>query len=1010
MAWSLCGAALALVAAGVLPASARGASPNAGPAAALFRYGAPVHDDRTATVDSPTSFNATLPNGRRVTPAGRSVQVGENPLGAAITPDGKYLVVSDDDERNVGIRSTSPLSPTNPALGTITGARQNGAGAVPGGYTLAVVRTSDMRVVTSTLTPPNIYPHPGVSAPGVSQSDKTAGLFLGVAVKPNPAAPGAFKVYAAGGPSDVVYVYSLDGATGALSQTTPITEISVPVPTDLTRPNDGMAAPGGLTLSPDGSKLYIVNNDANTVVTVDTATDRVVGTPVPVGFFPYTSVLAPDGSKLYVSNWGVTERRFNGAYLSNATIVSGTETGTGSLDVGGVPGNLFANPATNPMSTSSVSVVDLNGGITGGVGSSVSLARPIDGVNIVGGTHPSAMAVVARRREAVLYVADANEDALALIDTRTDRLLRKVYLPSPVAGLRRDGGTPPGLTPNALAVSPDARRLYVAEAGLNAVAVYDVSSPRQPRFLGRIPTGWYPTGVTVSPDGRTLYVTNEKGLGSDYHFQGAVPGSPDVNLLFGTIQKVDLASLDLHRTTARVEANTYRTIDHPRANVIDAVRPNIQHVFFILRENKTYDTYYGADATLNGRGANGDPSKARFDPYVPNSKALAEQFAIGDNAYADSEESNAGHFFALAGTSTDYQQKTLLSRFNRPLLNIKNEDPADYPLAGFIFNNAERSGVGYKDYGDLLRISGYDDGQNPNPCADDPGEVSCPATYSYTDTTSPITGFGGRYASTLPGLAALNGHVDPNYPGWNLRISDQRRVGEYIRDTSGRTGQLDPAKTPQFTYIWLPDDHTGAGLDPRFEVSDNDAALGQLVEYISHSAIWPHTAIFVTEDDGQGTADHVNPHRVSTIVISPYAKRGAIVHTLNSTVSIPKTIEELLGMPAMNLGDLLANDLSDFFTATPDYTPYRALRQASLVPATAAALRIAALTAKLNQVSYDRDTARLGQLDALFLDAQQLDERRARVFPLRYQMDQDWYYRVGREIAAGHLVVPDSDG
>lgn len=946
----------------------------------LARLGAPAQTN-VAGPDSPTSFNATLPNGRRVTPVGTNVQVGENPLNAALTPDGKFLVVTNDDERNAGAIVTK-----------YSGDATNGAGQVPGGFVLSVVRTADMQNVSSAVAPPNPKPNPGPKMPGVTQSDATAAFFLGVAIKPNTAPTGTYTVYAAGGPSDVVNAYTL-GVTGTLTLKR---SIPVPVPTDPAKPNFGMAAPGGLTLTPDGSKLFVVNNNANTVVTIDTATEQVVGAPVDVGFFPYAAVLGANQRKLYVSNWGVADRNFNSTYTGSYN--PATNTGNGSPFIGGVQGNLFANPRTDPARTSSISVLDLVN--QNQARPAVSLARPIDGVHIVGGTHPSALTTVTRNAQTALYVTDSNEDQLAIIDTRTDTLVKKVGLLAPLPSL--GSMRAPGVTPNALAVSPDQTRLYVAEAGLNAVAVYNVERPFDPSFLGLIPTGWYPTGVTVSADGNSLYVVNAKGFGSAYQFQGAVPGSPDVNLLFGSAQKIDLKGLNLSATTKQVADNTVRLVQAPATSVLNTVGNQIEHVVYILRENKSYDTYFGADAVLNGRGANGKPEYANFNAQVPNTKALAEQFVIGDNVYADAEESDAGHSFALAGTSTDYQQKTLLSRFSRPFINTKNEDPEDYPLAGYIFNNMSRNERSYRNYGDMIRLSGYDDGKNPNPCADDPYPGCNPATYAYTNTTAPTVGLGGLYSEDVPALAVLgDGHTDTNYPGWNLRISDQRRATEFIKDMGQRIASN---TVPQFTFVWLPDDHTGGGLDPRFEVADNDAALGRIVDFISHSPIWAHTAMFITQDDAQGSPDHVNAHRTYTMVVSPYAKHGVVNHRLSSTVSIPKTIEELLRMPPMALGDLVANDLSDYFTTKPDFTPYTAKPQAAITAAPAEAQRIAQLTSQLDTRTYDRDTIRLGQVTQLYLDSLALADKAARMSGDDYAEAQDRLYTIAQHVVSAGPV------
>jgi YVTN family beta-propeller protein len=955
-----------------------------GPATPMAHLGAPVQTG-TAGPDSATSFDATLPNGRRITPLGVSVQVGEIPLNGVLTPDGKFMVVTNDDERNVGSLATD-----------YSESQVNGAGLVPGGFVLATISTGDMTIASHVMAPTNASPNSPSKVPGVTQSDNTAAYWLGVAIKADPAAAGSYIVYAAGGPSDQVDVYELDGS-GVLTLKT---QIAVPVPTDPFKPNFGMAAPGGLTLSPDGAKLYVVNNNGNTIVTIDTATNQVIGQPVPVGFFPYQAVLSPDGNKLYVSNWGVADRNFNSTYQSSYDPT--TFTGTGSPYIGGVPGNLFANPATDAARTSSVSVLDLTGHTAG---SSVSLARPIDGLDVVGGTHPSAMAIVTRRGQSALYVADANEDELAIIDVAKDSLVKKVALPSPIPGLAT--GSFVGLTPNALAVSPDQTRLYVAEAGLNAVAVYDTAKPFEPQFLGRIPTGWYPSGVTLSPDGKYLYVVNLKGPGSPYKFQGAVPGSPDVNLIFGSVQKVDLQGLNLNKTSLQVRQNTYKERPADDTHVLWQLQPKIKHVFLILRENKTYDIYFGADAVLNGRGANGKPEYANFDAQVPNSKALAEQFVIGDNEYADSEESNAGHSFALAATSTDYMQKTLTSRFARPMINTKNEDPEDYPLVGYLFNNLARNGRTFRNYGDMIRLSGYDDGKNPNHCADDPYPGCDPATYDYHNTTPPIVGLGGLFAEDVPALKVLgDNHTDPNYPGWNLNITDQRRAAEFIKDM----GALIQANAvPAFTHIWLPNDHTSGGYDPRFQVADNDTAVGQIVDFISHSSIWQDSVIFITEDDAQGSPDHVSAHRSYVMVVSPYAKRGQVIHRLASTVSVPKTIEELLCLPPMNLGDLVANDLADYFTLTPDFTPFTAVAAPTIAEAAPEAMRIAKLTGRLDTSTYDEDTRPLGQLVALFLYSNKLASLEPWLGSGVYNAMQDGLYKSALGIVQDVPSEPDND-
>jgi hypothetical protein len=308
-----------------------------------------------------------------------------------------------------------------------------------------------------------------------------------------------------------------------------------------------------------------------------------------------------------------------------------------------------------------------------------------------------------------------------------------------------------------------------------------------------------------------------------------------------------------------------------------------------------------------------------------------------------------------------------------------------------------RAGRTFRDYGDAVRISGYNDAGSTNYCANDPKPGCTNATYAgIFDTTSPTVGLGGLYSETLPALKVLSGNLDERYPGWNLRISDQRRVREFIRD-------FDPlvqsGQAPEFTHIWLPVDHTGACTTtavsrclPPDQVADGDAALGQLMDYLTHSAIWPSTAVFIAADDAQSSPDHVYAHRTYTVVASPWARHGTVVHTLGSTVSIPKTIEEIFDLPAMAYGDLVAADLLDYFTTTPDFTPFTWPRVAAAQPQTPdvpeQAAQIWALADRLDTSTYDADTARIGTLTELYFASVRLGQRRDRLPPATYARQQ----------------------
>jgi hypothetical protein len=583
---------------------------------------------------------------------------------------------------------------------------------------------------------------------------------------------------------------------------------------------------------------------------------------------------------------------------------------------------------------------------------------------------------------------------------------------------RAEGGTelrlydrgPYGTQPDALALSPTGKRLYVALAGIDAIAVLDTSDPLHPHRLGLIPTGWYPSALALSPDGRFLYVANAKGFGEDRGFTGDQAGyvdskgrvesvAADSNAIWSTLEKIDLLRVDVRHTTSL--ALSYLRAVKPAAP--DAIVPQrfssdgstrIKHVVVLLEENKTYDSMLGdlTDAAGAPYGP-GRPDYVAFDQSVtPNLHALARTYALAGNFYADAEESDAGHQFFGAGIASVFTEKTLLVKEDRrPLVN-KNEDPEDYPRAGYIFNSLADRGLGYRDYGDFVRVSGYDEGKAVDPKTDDPNFLGP------EETTAPTKGLGGRYSLDVPAPAALAGHVDLNYPGWNLRIRDVRRAAEFVRD-------FDPLvkadQMPAFTYVWLPADHGGAGKDipplPE-EVADGDRALGRIVDYLTHIPQWSSTAIFILPDDAQSTRDHVSEHRSYAVVVSPYAKRHFIGARHLSTVSVLKTEEEILGLPALSLGDALATDMADYFTPVPAFEPYEHVDAATQV-GSVEGNRIAALLEATDLSGPDQDSARSARLIGLARDADRLAAERGRFAP------EDYARRQAALLAAAEAVT-----
>jgi YVTN family beta-propeller protein len=831
-------------------------------------------------------YAGVLPNGRKVTPAGFAfVQAGMNPIACALTSDSQFLIVANSSQLQ-----PSYVSYQNPAN--------------TGGYSLTVINNS-------TFT--------------VSSEYNTAGsLFSGLVVT----GTGPYTVYASGGSDSDVKIFTLS-LSGIL---TPATPASIAIPPMLPN-NAGFASnyspaasaalfsangylptgskltyPAGMQLSPDGRFLYVACNTDNSIAVLDLYLNTLV-TQVPAGYFPFGVAVSFDGQRIYSTNWGVSQYQFvNPNYSASGSLLS----------LAPAPGNVPASfnvPAASP-SASSVSIFRAPSGDayylnpTG----NIPAVTPLDDLHQVGGSHPSSAVTVYNPATGVemLYYTKSNSDSLGLVRLDQYNVLPDFDL-SPVPLTLAGGHKVHGAYPSALIASPDASKLYVAESGINSVAVLDISRPLAPVLLGRIPTAWYPTALALTSDGQFLFIVNAKGIGEDINPQtGAIASdlSTDSNSLFGMVQLVYLTGTALDNTT--VLANNYAANTPADTSVVPsgsgAASSLIKHVFVIVHENKTFDSVlgsrpinFGGYASQTFLAANGRNYLApQFASSTPNTQALAGTFATAVNFYSDAEESNAGAQFLASGTATDYTEKTLQVLTGRGLLANRNAEPEDYPEGGYIFNNAARNGVTFKDYGLLTTLAGSDNG-------------------TASDAASTTPGLGEQYFLANPALAVLgeksaNGepYLDLNYPGINVNISDQSRALEFIHDFDrmAAAGTL-----PQLVYIYQPND--AAGTAP--QVSDGDTALGMVVSHIMSSPVYYNSgsntgsAIFVTYTSSQTAVDHIHPHRNLLLAISPFAKPNYIATRHYSTASVVKTAELLLGLPPNNLGDLFATDLRDMF-------------------------------------------------------------------------------------------------
>jgi DNA-binding beta-propeller fold protein YncE len=508
------------------------------------------------------------------------------------------------------------------------------------------------------------------------------------------------------------------------------------------------------------------------------------------------------------------------------------------------------------------------------------------------GRHPSALLL--NRSGSRLFVTSASTNSIAVVDTKNGRTLTKLLDPPPA-------GPNQGSTPNGLALSNDGTHLYVAEADNNAVAVFQLSGEISGvgnarglnRLVGRIPVEWYPTTLLMTQD--SLFVLNGKGKGTRPN-----PGfpTPDIKLpddsteytlgqLNGTITVLpaNVKSIELMQFTKRVaRANNWN-----RSVKGAAKYPPFKHVIYIIKENRTYDQIM-ADLPQG----DGDTSLLFFPrPISPNHHALAERFGLFDHFFCNAEVSSQGHVWSTAAYVTDYGEKTIPSTYSfRRDSNDRGD--VDEPASGYLWNAAIKKRLTLRNYGEFAE---------PLP------------TKSQNE---PI-----RYHALK---SALDPYTSPEYPAFDMKISDQIRANVWLKEFQEfvRQGNL-----PALEIMHLPGDHTSGGRPgrptPKAYMADNDLALGRMVEAVSNSPYWKDTVFFVLEDDAQDGPDHVDSHRSVLLVISAY-NRGGAIHRFVNTTDVFATMEEILGLDKLSQFDYYGRPLREIFNDRPDLKPYVALK------------------------------------------------------------------------------------
>lgn len=589
-------------------------------------------------------------------------------------------------------------------------------------------------------------------------------------------------------------------------------------------------SPSGIALDDARQLLYIVTKENNKLYTIDLKTRKIDS--LELGAEAYTCVLSPDKLQLYISLWGGDKV-------------------------------LIYNTGKRTLS---------------------------DSINV--GDNPNDICLTASGK--YLFVANANDNSVSLIDLRTRKVietLNAALYPNSVMGS----------TTNSVALSADEKTLYIANADNNCLAVYDVSHPGSSKSKGFIPVGWYPTCVRVV--GSKIYVANGKGFTSMANPYGPDPYERNAQLGFqkGAINKpkevqyigglfkgtLSIIPTPDARRLSRYSRQVYRNTPYVKTKELNAQGEKgnpvplkvgdsspVKYVFYIIKENRTYDQVLG-----DMKEGNGDTSLCLFGETVtPNLHALAREFVLLDNFYVDAEVSADGHNWSMGGYADDYLEKTWPTSYGGRGGNYDSEGNRDIAnnKGGFIWDHCQRQNISYRTYGEF---------------ADD----------------------------YKPNIPVLKGHYCTYYTSWDQKVRDTTRVGQWKRDFDSL---LSVNALPRLNTLRIINDHT-EGLSkgrptPKAHCADNDLAVGMFVDYLSKSRVWKESVVFVLEDDAQDGPDHVDAHRSPAYIAGGYVKRNFVDHTMYSTTSVLRTIELILAMKPMSQYDASATPMWRCFSRQAD--------------------------------------------------------------------------------------------
>jgi YVTN family beta-propeller protein len=929
-----------------------------GHGSAFLEFHAPAGDRPTTlatTIDGRSG--AILPNGRFVTPAGAEVSVtAPKPFGLAVSPDG-----------NVAATANSGASR----------------------FSVTLVRGLRTGTLTTTFVP----------------LDAT---FMGVTFSAD-----GTRFFASGGDDGNIWVG--DTASGTIIGSVNLNGAAHPLDRPLattTTPAQVFKGtfPGNMALSPDGRFLYVVDQGSFQVFVIDTqaivtgvdATGKVtepdnfaaVVGHAATGRYPFGIGLAADGRTLYVTNVGVfqyTHLRPDAPTGDKNTDYPLCIPGVGYPDevetpktikikkidastVSGLPLTLrdpegircgyiladrtFTIPAlgspNGPLS-SSVYVMRLDDPRTPVLAQVVKtgplVGQKEDDIAAYSGSHPNAVAIGKK----AIYVSNGNNDSITILDPKTLRVRNTINL-----SVLSDGDARlKGVQPVSLALDPSEKTLYVAEPGLNAVAVIRVDGASG-QVNGLIPTGWWPAAVKVTADGAFLVVTSAKGRGAGPNLDNLAPK----HTVMGTLQSIPLPvpNKDLDADTQQVLRNNGLVAakkddqgdddqgdddqgkkkgsddDGPIPTVAGQPSSKIKHVVFINKENATHDLILGdITSTRLGAAVDGDPAFSLGTAASPNHHELALSFTFGDNFFLEPAVSSDGHRWLTDTYTSEFEEThwpasyggkrrdsgddpTVIANYpGRIGFTDANSspEPHDYNQHGGIYLHLVRNGLDFVNFGNGYEFALVDEDNHTEPT-------------------------GIRNHANVPMEKVVRDRTDHLYPEFNTAIPDGplpespdrfNRFGRFkqIFESQYVDRAAGTCKLPSYVDLYYPNDHGGGAFDihpngPAWDftrfVQDNDQALGLTVELLSKSPCWKDTVVFVVEDDTQNGLDHVDGYRSIFIAASPWVKRQNVTKQHFSLASVFKTVDLILGMPPLNTYDAAATDLRDIFTSTPDFTAY----------------------------------------------------------------------------------------